>query len=316
MSGFTQVTENEPCEVCGKPDWCQRGPGYIQCMRHNEHPSLGTGTEKQDSRGETFWYWSTNSQETARREISQSDSEPSCEICQEKADDETLNRVYSAFLNESPLLNKHTQKLVKRGLTMEEADQFKKLGYRSLWDRGRAEIVKNMIRKGVPEMDIAKTPGFCIVEYKGTRYWTTSRLIGMLIPVRNSFGQIVAVQCRLDEPSSSGKYKAFSSKKRGGSSPGSPVHYPLFDGDTSTIRVTEGYLKADIATLKTGVLTIGLPGVGSWKRAAAAARRVGAQNVLVAYDADHRTNRKVRTSLTSLTQSLRNDFNVRMELWT
>ena len=80
--------------------------------------------------------------------------------------------------------------------------------------------------------------------------------------------------------------------------------------------MTEGYLKADIATLKTGVLTIGLPGVGSWKRAATAARSVDAQNVLVAYDADHRTNRNVRTSLANLTQSLRDEFNVRMELWT
>ena len=164
-------------------------------MRHNEHPKLGMGTEKEDKSVNTFWYWRTSLQETARQEISQSNSEPSCEICQEKADHETLNRVYSAFLKESPLLNKHTQKLVKRGLTMEEADQFKKLGYRSHMDQGRAEIVKNMIRKGVPEMDIAKTPGFYIVEYKGTRYWTTSRLIGMLIPVRNSFGQIIAVQC-------------------------------------------------------------------------------------------------------------------------
>ena len=213
MSDFQQVSEKEPCEVCGKPDWCQRGIGYIQCMRHNEHPTLGPGTEKEDSSGEVFWYWRTNSPETARQEFSQ--DEPSCEVSRDKADEETLNRVYSAFLNESTLLFDHIRKLVKRGLTLEDANQFRKLGYGSLQDRGRAGIVKAMIRKGVPESDIAKTPGFYIVEYEGKRYWTTSRLVGMLIPVRNSAGQIVAVQCRLDQPSSSGKYKAFSSKNVG-----------------------------------------------------------------------------------------------------
>jgi integrase len=57
----------------------------------------------------------------------------------------------------------------------------------------------------------------------------------------------------------------------------------LFPSATSiTVRVTEGALKADIATDRSGVLTIGLPGVSVWRQAAKVLRELGAKVVRVA----------------------------------
>lgn len=312
MTDWKQVTTSEPCEVCGKESWCQKNGSAIQCMRHNQHPTLGEGRESEDSQGNTYWMWSTISADQENWDG------PTIEPSTTRGDDETLNRVYRAFLKESTLLLKHVQALNHRGLSLEQVNELRRRGYGSQRDKGRAGTVRKMIRSGIPESDIAKTPGFYIVEHESSRYWTTSRLEGLVIPVRNADGLIVSLKVRLDDPGKGGKYRAFSSssKKQKGSSPGSPVHFPIFDGGTSTVRITEGQLKADVATITTGILTIGLHSAGSWKSAAEAALAVNAKTVLVSYDADYRTNRQVRASMVKLVQSLKeNGFEVRVESW-
>lgn len=278
-------------------------------MKTNQHPEHGFGKEKIDSAGDTFWYWSLRPQE------SNSFPGPTVQLSETRADDETLHRVYSEYLMWCPFDVSLMKALSDRGLTPDQIDDLRRRKYKNHPDKGRAKIIRKMIKNGILESDLAQTPGFVIAEHQGRRYWTTSRLIGMIVPVRNVRGQIVSLKVRQDDPGKGGKYKPFSSsgKQRNGSSPGSPVHFPLFDGDTSTIRITEGQLKADIATMMTGILTIGLNAAGSWKRAAKA---VKAQNVLVAYDADHRTNPSVRRALINLVQSLKkNGFNVSLEIW-
>jgi hypothetical protein len=89
-----------------------------------------------------------------------------------------------------------------------------------------------------------------------------------------------------------------------------------FDGNTTTIRITEGALKADAATRLSGILTIGLPGVNAWKRAARLARLLNAQTVLVAFDADATANRHVANALDRLVRHLQAEgFTVVLERW-
>ena len=66
---------------------------------------------------------------------------------------------------------------------------------------------------------------------------------GLLIPVRDVRRLIVALKVRVDEPIGGTKYPYVSSKGYGGPGPGSPVHVPLFSGDTTTVRMTEGELR-------------------------------------------------------------------------
>ena len=70
--------------------------------------------------------------------------------------------------------------------------------------------------------------------------WSVAGATGMLVPVRNIEGRIVALKIRADEAEGS-KYTYLSSTKYGGPGPGSQVHVPLHDDlDLNVVRLTEG----------------------------------------------------------------------------
>ena len=89
------------------------------------------------------------------------------------------------------------------------------------------------------------------------------------------------------------------STKHGGPGPGVSVHVPLHSRRSKqrTVRVTEGELKADIATARTGILTLGLPGVGMFARAVPILQELGAEKVIIAFDADYRHKPAVAAAL-------------------
>lgn len=83
-----------------------------------------------------------------------------------------------------------------------------------------------------------------------------------------------------------------------------------------TVRLTEGELKADVATALSGVLTIALPGVGYWRHAEPVLRAVGATEVVLAFDADARRNKSVAFNLRNAAEGLAQaGFAVRLEVW-
>jgi hypothetical protein len=93
------------------------------------------------------------------------------------ADHDTLNTVYSALLKELTLDQRHVEALRKRGLK----GDLRRIGYRSLEDKGRAKAVQALIQAGL-EKHLPQVPGFFVQE-KGTfRYWTVSGPVGLLIP--------------------------------------------------------------------------------------------------------------------------------------
>ena len=107
-----------------------------------------------------------------------------------------------------------------------------------------------------------------------------------------------------------------STKHREGVGPGAPVHFPLYSGPTELIRITEGVFKADLATLHTDILTVGLPGVNAYRRAADACHLVNAKTARVAFDADANKNLKVARCLANCVISLRKaDVTVELERW-
>lgn len=71
-----------------------------------------------------------------------------------------------------------------------------------------------------------------------------------------------------------------------------------------------------LATHLSKILTVGIPGVNSWKRAAGVLKDIGAKAVRVAFDADARRNRTVARCLSHLIAHLRQKgFEVELELW-
>ena len=136
----------------------------------------------------------------------------------------------------------------------------------------------------------------------------------MIVPVRDVDGRIVALKVRRDDADIAAakeagrpdaKYVYLSSKKCGGPGPGSPVHVPA--GITRPVdlaRMTEGELKADVATTRSGVPTISMPGVGSWRAALEAARKLETKTIRLAFDADAVGNPHVAKPLRDCSEAI------------
>lgn len=243
--------------------------------------------------------------------MSSDDSEP------ERADPDTLHRVYTALLDELTLCENHRENLHKRGLN---DDEIAFRGYKSL-NKNRSQTAKKLIDKFGPEV-CTKVPGLFKKANRKGEYWTISGPNGIIIPVRDSRHRIVALKVRADEPVGGNKYLYVTSRRRNdalwdGPGPGTPVHIALArEVNSDVIRLTEGELKADIATALNCILTIAIPGVSVWRPALPVIKELGAKTVRLAFDADARNNKHVARALKMTAEALKKEgFNVELETW-
>ncbi len=305
---WRNVTPAHPCPVCRKPDQCSvsEDGDYAVCFRVGD---AAHGKTAED--GRTYY--------VHRLTPAPQPSEPRYSLEDgggRLADPDIRDEIYSALLACLKLSEQHHKDLRARGLK----DGLEKAGYRSLPERGRYRAVRRLIEAGF-EHQLPTVPGFIVAQREDSRYWTVAGMAGLLIPIRDASRRIVALKVRPDDQTG-GKYRYLTSrcptKGRHGPSPGTPIHVPLFDGETTFVRVTEGALKADIATRLSGVLTIGLPGVGMWSRAPAVLHEFGAETVRIALDSDASRNRAVGEVLHQLARRLVDDGGfaaVELETW-
>lgn len=143
---------------------------------------------------------------------------------------------------------------------------------------------------------------------------------GILIPVRNLHGEIVALKVRVDGAANN-KYRYVTSYSEqynpDGAKADCSVHVPI--GTTPAceiLRVTEGELKPDIASALSNIPTIGIPGVGSWKKAVPVIAALRPKLVRLAFDADAATNIAVASAQRELGRELiGKGFVVELETW-
>src|SRR5438105_2929 len=226
---------------------------------------------------------------------------------------ELLDNIYQGLLAASPLSPAHRQALRQRGLVESEIRQRQ---YGTLPLKGRAALARKMVPWWGADV-CAQVPGFYVAERDGRGWWSFAGASGLLIPVRNLDGHIVALKVRADDPGDGPKYTTISSAKHGGPSPGAQVHVPLHDGPRSeTIRLTEGELKADVATVLSGIFTVSVPGVAMWGKALLVLEALQPQQVLLAFDADWRTNPHVTQALGQAVAALVGaGYTVEVESW-
>ena len=142
----------------------------------------------------------------------------------------------------------------------------------------------------------------------GRGWWTLGGSPGLLIPVRDPAGRIVALKVRRrDVEPGQQRYLYVSSASRGGPSAASVVHVPAaaLALRGAPLVVTEGELKADVSTALCGRPVVSLPGVGAWALALDVVAAWGAADVAVAFDMDARTNPAVGRALVCLVDALR-----------
>lgn len=281
-----EVSSDEPCDACGKPDYCYRAKdgNVIACKRSE----IVTGPHNSEFE---FSHTSDNGNGVWKRKGAFQQRSDNCRAPTvlpsrkpELATPEILDKVYTAFLNALYLEHKHWKHIEKNGMACDVAKQ---LLYRTLGPT-RLEAVAKVIDAGL-EQHLYSVPGFYVKDKGG--YWSFHGKNGYLIPVRDREGLIIALLVRADECSDPKyRYTYISNKKDGGVSPGSPIHHPLRNEnvDTTAVILTEGMRKADTIYNRMGVYALGAPGVGSYERLVKAAMDIGAKEVIFAYDADWR----------------------------
>ena len=211
------------------------------------------------------------------------------------------DRAYSALLNQLALTDGHYNDLIRRGLSP-EAIRF--LGYRSVPQHQLTELAGRIVGQGI---DVSAIPGFYTKNGVSRFVWRKS---GFFCPVRTLHGQISGLQLRYDNLPDDAtelqkeKYRKYvwltSSEKDGGVSIGGceNIHHAGFykGRDLTRVCLTEGVLKADIASHISGLPFLGLTGVSNTGQLADALeelKTVGVQEVIECMDMDYQSNPNV-----------------------
>ncbi len=127
----------------------------------------------------------------------------------------------------------------------------------------------------------------------------------------------MALKVRRDDDSGEHpRYLYVSSIGHSGPGPEAPVHVPRWDGDTARLRLTEGELKADVATALSGMLTVSVPGVSAWRGALPVLRHLAPETVILAFDADTVDNPHVARAAEATAEALASEgWEVAVESW-
>jgi hypothetical protein len=294
------------CPVCEHLGWCQidESESVVMCRRE----AKGAFETKKDRNGVPYHL----------HQIKESNDQPSDDAGPRKkkpgplppaADVETRNNVYLALIDALGLELIHRDDLTRRGLSDADIDRRQ---YRSLPNRAAPRLAATLAERFGRDV-LLSVPGF-IVGGKGGL--TMGCMPGLLIPVRDLAGRIITLISRPNKRMEGVKYLWLSGARHGFPSPGTPPHVPLGCERADLWRLTEGQLKADIATARSGIPTIGAAGV-AWRPCIAVLTEAGCKTVRLAFDADAVTNKLVAAPLWACANALhRAGFDVEYERWT
>jgi hypothetical protein len=274
-----------PCPVC-EGDGCGLGDGFTVCWR--------VGSNRQAKSGAWIHVDENASQ---RRYIPRQ-----AYIAPPLAPIERRHAVYSALLDNLPLYKIHADQLANRRRlsdTTIAAEAFASVPAKS--------FARLLVEKLAGEFDLSYVPGF----FKGGGKWHLRfvGLPGFYIPIRDHKGRIAALEIRRDTEDPKRRFLLVSTGADGfplGASSGAPPHFAR-PHRRHTVVITEGALKADVCAELLDVCVVGLVAVGTFGHRVGWELREalpGLGQIYIGYDADFRTNDKVRYHLRRLTEAL------------
>lgn len=214
------------------------------------------------------------------------------------------SQIYLELLSLLPLEDRHYRNLSGRGLSDE---MIRGNMYRSIpTSRRDRERVMSVLTS---RFDLSDMPGFHTKDWE----WKMAccQHSGFFIPVCDQNSQIQGLQIRLDEPppkiitqpdgsrvkKKGDRFRWFSTRGnfyQNGTRISSYIHI-VGDLNCDTLRITEGPLKADIASyLSGGELFIGLTGVQNIKYLAGVIKQLHPKRILECIDMDVRSNPQVQ----------------------
>lgn len=215
---------------------------------------------------------------------------------------EERHGVYYDLLSLLSLRPTHRENLTERGLSFSHIHQFM---YRSipLDPIFRREVINALSAKH----DLCGIPGF-YRDGNGDLQMFVGKYPGMYIPVCDKYGYIQGLQMRLDVPEggSEKKFRWFSSRHFNGGCGVKPWIHVVGDVGADEVCLTEGVMKADIASvLSGGRLFAAVPGVNAIGELPETIRSLGVKTVYEAFDMDKQSNPEVKRALISLRETLK-----------
>ena len=291
---WQEVTKAEPCPVCKHGTWCRRSPdgNKVACRREPNGAKKRSDTKTGRSVPARFAGRRPGGrQRQARRQRPASTRptpQPSGDGRQAGPGDRRGNTrpCLSAFVGRRCPVADHRDDL-QRGLTDADIDAG---GYRTLPENTDGRWPSGCCR------------GWAAIHRQGARFRSSggpriAAPAGLLVPVRDLQGRIVAVTSAARQPRRRWQVSVAViavDQVPGGPSPGSPAHVPAgVVGPCEVVRITEGELKADVAYRLSGVPTVSFPGVASWRTVLPVLQALQAKTVRVAFDADADDNAHV-----------------------
>lgn len=201
---------------------------------------------------------------------------------------EKRNDVYSRFLSELGLIEKHRENLIKRGLSIETIES---AGYRSAPMISTEPLCHRMLSEGY---SLEGVPGFF---RSGSGWHFVKYGSGFLIPTRDVSGNIQGLQLRRDDAEGARYLTISSSERELGTKGTTEPHINPGNGDFSRVILTEGPLKADIISQFTGfpcIAVLGVLSLGHLSDVLKEMKTKGTGCIYIAYDMDMYENENVR----------------------
>jgi len=321
--GFCRVTKHRRCRVCGKPDWC----GYSTDEQTSICMRISNGSKGTSRNGGNIYHHGRlflvgSSRSNGKPAL------PPIKI----APIEIRNAVYSELIRRSPALKYYSQLidrshgLLSRGLGTSELQDYGALPRTQKERSSLARTLNKFVTDRFPEdalrnvhAGVIGVPGFWQDESGIILLWKDRdyNMPLLVIPYRDGQGRIQACQLRIhsnDIPAGEKKYRWLASTlERNGTSSGAPIHFTFSTGTLppgQTVIITEGALKAEtLLSLRPKARVIAMSGVScSHAEIIDAARDY---NVLIAFDADYKTNPAVARQLARLIAARELDIAVR-----
>lgn len=270
-----------PCPIC-EGDGCGLGDGFTVCWRVSSDRQAKSGA----------WVHVAENASRRRYILRPVYTPPPL------APIDRRHAVYSALLDNLPLYNIHADQLTNRRRlsdTTIAAETFASVPAKS--------FAAPLVEKLSGEFDLTHVPGF----FKGGGRWHL-RFVGMpgfYIPIRDHEGRIAALEIRRDTEDPKRRFLLLSTGGEDfplGAGSGAPPHFAR-PHRRQTVVITEGALKADVCAELLDVCVVGFVAVGTFGRRIGWDLREalpGLGQIYVGYDADWRTNEKVRFHLKRL----------------
>ncbi len=231
--------------------------------------------------------------------------------------------IYSDFLRLCPLYTRHHEHLREvRKYTDQEIEQ---LGFKSVPEFIDVHAITDKLVELHGQDAVLAIPGFRLgreTELKdGTAVpppvlFTAAK--GILLPQLGSDGKVESIVLRVEDPKKGDPRYLLLTDAAGKATIKTGIHWPPSKQQTlDRVRVTEGIYKANTATLRTDIYTLGMPDSGWWTPAFEVVQKLLPNaTIVVCPDGDVRTNIGVCLTLVNAVDKLTaTGVSWELELW-